>query len=507
MDLIEFRSLLGTLVLLAIAYALSYNRRAIAWRIVVGGTLLQIAFAFLVLKTAPGKAFFFAVNDVVVALLGFAKAGASFVFGNLVNNNLPVGTPFGGPADTMSPVDPSTVTGMAQAGAFFAFSVLPTIIFFSSFMAVLYHFGIMPKVVRFFSLIMERTLRTSGAETLSASANIFVGQTEAPLIIRPYIAKMTRSELFCVMTGGFATVAGGVMAAYVGFLLDKFPTIAGHLMAASVMSAPAALVMAKIICPEEETPETAGGAKVEIPRIDANGLDAASRGATEGMALSINVAAMLIAFIALIALGDSLLAVLPSVLCFPAHLAILPEAVSSPFAGWETALRGFWPESLKALFGICMAPLAWIMGVRWEDCRVVGELMGTKTVVNEFVAYLDLVGFLDRLSPRSSIIAIYALCGFSNFGSIGIQIGGISALCPERRHDLARIGLRAMIAGSLACFMTATIAGTIESEQSALLNNRVDAAAVSAPVPADAAADTSVARPAAGDTSASTGVN
>lgn len=461
------RSFVGMFVLIAIAYALSYNRKAVSWRVVWGGTALQFTFAFIVLNTDAGKKFFFAVNDVIVALLDFAKAGSRFVFGNLVQNNLPVGTPVGGPGDLMGPV--LAPESWANAGAFFAFSVLPTIIFFSSLMAVLYHLGVMQKIVLAFSFIMEKTLRTSGAETLSASANIFVGQTEAPLIVRPYLEKMTRSELFCIMTGGFATVAGGVMAAYVGFLIGKFPTIAGHLMAASVMSAPAALVMAKIMCPEEDKPETAGGAKVEIPKIDSNVIDAASRGATEGMQLAFNVAAMLIAFIALIAMLDRLLLLIN-------------------------------PYSLKELIGMALAPLAWVMGVRTEDCRMVGELMGTKTVVNEFVAYLDMAGMVDRMSPRSTVIAIYALCGFSNFSSIGIQIGGISALCPSRRHDLAKIGLRAMIAGSLACFMTATIAGAIQSEESSLIANRaptpeaseVREVATSAPPVVDAAPDSAV---------------
>ncbi len=460
MDLM-LRSFLGMLVLLFIGWCLSLNRKNIAWRVVIGGTLLQLVFAFLVLKTEAGKAFFFAVNDVIVALLGFAKAGASFVFGNLVNNNVPVGVPKCGMESPFAPMTeflPSSVSSMANVGSFFAFSVLPTIIFFAAFMAVLYHLGVMQKVVKMFAWVMQKTLKTSGAETLSASANIFVGQTEAPLIIRPYLAKMTRSELFCIMTGGFATVAGGVMAAYVGFLMDKFPTIAGHLMAASVMSAPAALVFAKLICPEDDVPVTRDGTHTDIPKIDANVIDAASRGTTEGLHLAMNVGAMLIAFIALIALGDKVVALiftpLSSVCGFCAEVATAP----SP---------------LKLLFGYCFAPLAWIMGVRSEDMRLVGELMATKTVINEFVAYLDLSTMLDKLSPRSTIIAIYALCGFSNFSSIGIQIGGISALCPERRSDLAKIGLRAMIAGCLACFMTATIAGGIQTEESALTASRV----------------------------------
>lgn len=469
MTILEARSLVGVLVLIGIAYSISFNRRAIAWRVVIGGMLLQFTFALIVLKTTPGQKFFLSINDAIVALLGFSTAGARFLFGNLVTNNIPVGTPIGGPKDMMGPIfEP---TALANVGAFFAFSVLPTIIFFAALMSVLYYFGVMQIVVRAFSWVMQKTLRTSGAETLSASANIFVGQTEAPLIIRPYLAKMTRSELFCVMTGGFATVAGGVMAAYVGLLHGQFPTIAGHLMAASVMAAPAGLVMAKIICPEEGTPETAEGAKVAIPSIDSNAIDAASRGASEGMALSINVAAMLIAFIALIALIDGLLVL-----------------VLGNFIGMAD------PPTLKEVFGYCFAPMAWIMGVPRQDMFLVGQLIGTKMVVNEFVAYLDMAMIMDQLSPRSAIIAAYALCGFANFSSIGIQIGGISALVPERRHDLAKIGLRAMFAGSLATFMSATIAGTLLSgavlERAVSSEEAVPAAETAAPISSEAATDT-----------------
>lgn len=476
MDILPYRSVVGMLLILGIAYALSYNRKAISWRIVFGGLALQIVFALIVLKTDAGKLFFFAVNDVIVALLGFAKSGATFIFGNLVDNTIPVTVTSGEPAD------PRTLSGVANAGAFFAFSVLPTIIFFASFMAVCYYLGIMQRIVKMVSWVMQKTLRTSGAETLSASANIFVGQTEAPLIIRPYLAKMTRSELFCVMTGGFATVAGGVMAAYAGFLLTKFPTIAGHLMAASVMAAPAGLVMAKIICPEEGKPETADGAgAMDIPVLDSNVIDAASRGASEGMALAINVAAMLIAFIALIALGDKLVG-----------LAALLVGKVLPLGFIQTLSTDASP--LRLIFGWIVSPLAWIMGAPWQDCRAVGQLMATKTVVNEFVAYLDMAGMIDRLSPRALIICTYALCGFANFSSIGIQIGGISALCPERRHDLAKIGLKAMIAGTLASFMTATIAGTIMMEsRSSLIEHRAQVSSeITAPAAPSAAAKKTV---------------
>lgn len=394
---------LGFVVMMGLAWALSSDRRNIPWRTVISGIVLQLAFALVILKTPGGQAFFLATSDGVKAFLDFSDEGARFVFGDGFEEH------------------------------FFAFKVLSTIIFFSSFISVLYHIGILQKVVGVFAVVMRRLMGTSGAESLSAAANIFVGQTESPLLIRPYVAGMTRSELMAVMTGGFATVAGGVLAAYVGMGVS-----AGHLIAASVMSAPAALVMAKLMVPETEQSQTAGAIKIEVERPWANVIDAAAQGAADGLKLALNVAAMLLAFRALIAVGDGGLGVV----------------------GEWLGLEGL---TLSMILGWLCAPLALLMGVPWEEARIVGSLIGTKTVLNEFIAYAELSTIIEAgaLSERSTVIATYALCGFSNFSSIAIQIGGIGSIAPERKGDLARLGLRAMIAGSLACFQTATIAGIL----------------------------------------------
>ncbi len=429
------RSLVGLLLLVGVAWGFSTNRKRVDWRLVAWGVGLQLVFAVFILKTPLGEQIFTAVNQVVVALLGFTVDGARFIFGDLVFNTVPVGE---GVAGTNNPIvaEPGRV---AQTGAFFAFNVLPTIIFFSSLMTVLYHLGVMQRIVRGVAWVMQRTMHTSGAETLSAAGNIFVGQTEAPLLIKPFVATMTRSELMAVMTGGFATVAGGVLAAFVGMLVAYFPDIAGHLMAASVMSAPAALVCAKLLVPEEEVPKTAGSLEVSVERPDANVIDAAARGASEGLGLALNVGAMLLAFIALIQLLNAIL-------------------------GWGGGLVGVDGLTLEGILGMILAPVAWLMGVPWQDAAVVGELMGLKTVLNEFVAYLQLSSILGGdtpLQPRSIIIATYALSGFANFSSIAIQIGGIGGIAPERRSDLSRLGLRAMVGGSIAAFMTAAVAGML----------------------------------------------
>jgi CNT family concentrative nucleoside transporter len=440
-------SVLGMIVLLFIAWLLSVNRALIPWRLVFWGIGLQIVFALLILKTPAGEAFFTWINTVIVSLLGFTEAGARFLFGNLVVNNVPVGV--GEPGS--GPVTPIVGT-VANTGAFFAFNVLPTIVFFSSLMTMLYYFGVMQAVVKGMAWVMMRTMGTSGAETLSAAGNIFLGQTEAPLLIKPYVAGMTMSELMAVMTGGFATVAGGVMAAFVGMLIFHFPDIAGHLMAASVMSAPAALVFAKIIYPEAEEPATRGTLKVAVEKVDANVIDAAARGAGEGLHLAMNVGAMLLAFIALIALLNALIGWIGGI----THLTDFFQNI-----GWLAPAQTL---NLDAILGWIFAPLAWLMGVPWADAPEIGSLLGIKTAVNEFVAYLQLSALLSGdtgLSPRSVVIATYALCGFANFSSIAIQIGGIGGIAPSRRSDLARIGLRAMVAGSLAAFMTATIAGIL----------------------------------------------
>ena len=431
-------SILGMGVMVLIAWLLSVNRAAFPLRIVLWGTTLQIVFALLILRTQPGEQFFALVNDAFIQLLDYTKAGARFIFGNLIDNNIPVGTPIGEPVGT-APIQPLDPPRFASAGSYFAFTVLPTIIFFSSFMTVLYHLRIMQWVVKGVAWVMQRTMGTSGAETLSASGNIFVGQTEAPLMIKPFVQKMTMSELHCVMTGGFATVAGGVMAAYVGMLVAYFPDIAGHLLAASVMSAPAAILISKVMYPEEEEPETKGTLKADIPSPDVNVIDAAARGAGEGLTLALNVGAMLLAFIALVALLNGVL-------------------------GWAGGLVGWENLRLELVLGWILAPLAWVMGVPWNDSVAIGSLLGIKTVLNEFVAYLQLAGSLQQgvpLEPRSVVIATYALCGFANFSSIAIQIGGIGGIAPARRSDLSRIGLRAMIGGTLAAFMTATVAGAI----------------------------------------------
>jgi len=451
---------MGMVILVGIAFLMSNNKKKISFRVLVLGILLQVFFAFIILPNsplnvwlkaatgipqAPGEWFFSKMNDVVLKLLSFTEVGSRFIFGNLVGNNVPVGDDLAPPVAT-GPV--KEIAGrVAVTGAYFAFNVLPTIIFFSALMAVLYYLGIMQRVVAFFSKIMEKFLGTSGAETLSASANIFVGQTEAPLVVKPYVNDMTMSELMVVMVGGFATVAGGVMAAYVGMLKDYFPDIAGHLISASIMSAPAGIVMAKLMWPETKEPKTRGGVKISLPKTNVNVIDAAASGAGTGLKLALNVGAMLLAFIALIAMANFLIAKFGD-LC-------------------NLVLGTDWSLSLELLLGYAFAPLAWVMGVPWADCSTIGTLLGEKMAVNEFVAYFHLTqvlaeakaGAAPMLHHRSIVIATYALCGFANFSSIAIQIGGIGGIAPGRRHDLARIGLRAMIGGTLAAFMTGTIAG------------------------------------------------
>lgn len=411
---LHLTSLFGMFAMLGIAWIFSKNRKAINYKTVLMGTLIQLVFAVLVLKVPLGRRFFQVMNDVIIKMLSFSDEGAKFIFGGLVNN--------------------------ASIGYVFAFQVLPTIIFFSALISVGYYLGILQKVVLFFARIMAKFMGTSGAESLSASANIFVGQTEAPILVRPYIASMTQSELLCVMTGGMATIAGGVMAAYVGMLKDYMPNIAGHLLAASIMSAPAALVMSKILIPETEIPKTKGVVKIHLEINDANVIDAAANGATIGLQLALNVAGCLIAFMSILALANYI-------------------------TGFAGGLAGFPALSIEKIFGWIFTPLAWLMGVPSQDVFQVANLMGQKTVLNEFVAYFNMATMLKAtpgaLSERTVIITSYALCGFSNFLSIAIQVGGIGALAPERRHDLARLGLYAVLGGSLACFMTATIAGVL----------------------------------------------
>ncbi len=409
------RSLLGYVLMLGIAFALSSDRRRVSARTLLWGVALQFGFGLLVLKTPVGRGFFDAVNSGFKSLLGFTAKGSGFLLERF---------------DTKQ-VDPALGN--------FVFQVLPTIIFFASLMAVLYHLGVMQLVVGAMGKAMQRTMGTSGAESLSAAANIFVGQTEAPLLIRPFVGKMTRSELMAVMVGGFATIAGGVMAAYVAFLGRRFPDIAGHLMAASVMNAPAGLLLAKLMVPETEEPATRGTLRIHIERPDPNVIGAAARGAGEGMGLVLNVAAMLLAFVGLIALLNALL-------------------------GWSGGLVGAEGVTLQTILGNVLRPVAWLLGCNWADAGTVGYLLGEKVVLNEFVSYSHLGEVLASASAptdRSATIASYALLGFANFSSIAIQIGGIGGLAPERRGDLARLGLRAMVAGTLAAYMSAAIAGIL----------------------------------------------
>lgn len=407
-------SFFGLFALVGLCWLMSTDRKKINWRLVAWGMGLQILFGVIVLKTEPGLWFFQKLNEGTMALLGFTGEGTKFLFG-------------------------SFITGKVEAPMVnFAFNVLPTIIFFSALMTVGYHIGVMQWIVDAFAVVMYKTMKCSGAETLSTAANIFVGQTEAPLVVKPYVADMTKSELLAIMVGGFANTAGGVLAAYVGMLHQYFPDIAGHLIAQSVMSAPAALVCAKVAMPETETPKTLGHVKMTREKLDANMIDAASRGASEGLALAFNVAAMLLAFIALIAMIN-------------AGMKLVGGWIGMPSLTLENAL---------AVIGW---PLAWIMGVPTQDCWVVGKLLGVKTVLNEFVAYLQLADILKAggLQHRSVVIASYALSGFANFSSIAIQIGGISSIAPSRRHDLAKLGLKAMVVGAIATFMTATVAGIL----------------------------------------------
>ena len=398
--------ILGIIVLLGIALAMSNNRNSIPWRLVTWGLGLQFLFAIFILKTPMGQPFFGAVDTVFKKLLSFSDAGSDFLF-------------------------KSFSTGVVEAPLMnFAFRILPTLIFFSSLITVFYHLGIMQFIVKWIARAMQKTMGTSGSETLSVSANIFVGQTEAPLMVRPFVSKMTKSELMAMMVGGFATVAGGVMAIYVK-MLEDIPGIAGHMMAASIMSAPAALVIAKIIYPETESSETMGELNITLEKKDDNVMEALSRGATDGMKLAANVGAMLVAFVAMIALVNGIL--------------------------------GLMDLSLQQILGWIFSPLAWTMGVPWSEAGTIGTLMGEKLVLTELIAYGDLAELrsTNSISDRSAIIASYALCGFANFASVGIQLGGIGGIAPERRKDLSKLAMKAMIGGALASWLTATLAGIL----------------------------------------------
>ncbi len=421
------RGMLGIVFLLSVAWAFSARRKAIDWALVAKGVGLQLVFAILVLKTGWGRGFFKAVNGVFLSAIDFTNQGAGFLFGALIGGEVPVLGPDG------------VESGTVAVNAMLAFSVLPTIIFFSSLMALAYHLGLMQRVVKGMAWVMQRSLKTSGAETTSAAGNIFIGMTEAPLLVRPFIDRMTTSELNTVMTGGFATVAGGVMAAYVAMLAPFFPDIAGHLLAASIMAAPAGIVMSKMLFPETEEPETRGTLQVELESTHVNSIDAAAGGAIDGMWLALNVAAMLIAFLALIALVNGMLA-------------------------WTTGLVGIEGVTLERIFGWVLAPVAWLIGVPWADSVQVGSLLGIKVVANEFVSFRTLAAWLADgvdLSNQAILITTYAMTGFASFGAIAIELGGIGGIAPRRRSDMARLGIRAMVGGLGATLMTATLAGIL----------------------------------------------
>ena len=403
----QYKGILGILTLLAIAYAMSNNRNKISFRTIYWGLGLQFIFAVFILKTPIGKPIFSFLDKIITKLISFSDAGSDFLFKSYVAD---VG------------VHPSLLN--------FAFRLLPTIIFFSSLMAVLYHFGIIQKIVKLIAKLMQKTMHTSGAETLSVSANIFVGQTEAPLMVRPFISQMTKSELMVVMVGGFATVAGGVLAIYVKWLSD-IPGIAGHLLAASVMSAPAALVISKIIYPEIENSNTSGDINIEIKNTSSNAMEALGDGASDGLKLAANVGAMLVAFISIVALLNYIFGIVGT--------------------------------SIEQILSIIFKPLAWTMGIPWSEAGYVGSLMGEKIVFTELIAFGDLQSMISKnqLSERSVIIASYALCGFANFGSIGIQLGGIGGIAPQRKKELAKLITKAMIGGALASWLTASVAGIL----------------------------------------------
>ena len=403
----SFLGILGLFTLLAIAYLLSENKNAINYKTVVYGLIFQLLFALFILKTPFGAPIFSFLDTSINILISFSSSGSDFLFRSYIDG-----------------------VGFHPGLVNFAFSTLPTIIFFSSLVAVLYHYGILQSVIKFIAKRMQQSLGTSGSETLSVAGNIFLGQTESPLMVRPFVGKMTNSELMAVMTGGFATVSGGVLAIYVSWLTD-IPGIAGHLLAASVMSAPAALVVAKIIYPETQESKTMGDVNIKIEQTNINAMEALSNGATDGLKLAANIAAMLIAFISFVAMVNYFLS----------------------FAG----------TSMEEIFGIVFRPLAWTMGVPWNEAQLVGMLMGKKIVLTELVAYGDLQALIQEgaISQRSAIISTYALCGFSNFASIGIQLGGIGAMAPDRKKDLAKLVTKAMFGGAIASWLTATIAGIL----------------------------------------------
>jgi CNT family concentrative nucleoside transporter len=398
--------LIGIVLILGIGFALSSNRKAIRWQTVAWGLGLQIVFAIFVLRVPFGRELFRGLGAFVTSVLHYSYVGSAFVFGELGKPN-------------------------SSLGVIFAFQILPAIIFVSALFAIMYYLGVMQLVVRGFAVVMSKIMRASGAESLDVAASIFMGQTEAPLTIRPFLPKMTMSELMTVMTAGMAHISGSIMAAYIAFGIE-----ARHLLTAVIMTAPGTIMMAKLFQPETETPETYGNVKLDIPKTDVNLVDAAARGTGEGLHLMLNVIAMLVSFIALVALTNGAM-------------------------GWVHSQLAWFPENLQTVLSWVGRPIAWAMGVPWQDSGVIGGLLGTRTVLNEFVAFSQLGPLKETLDPRSFTIASFALAGFANFSSVGIQIGGIGALVPNRKADLARLGFRAMLAGTLANFMSATIAGIL----------------------------------------------
>ncbi|MEK7384547.1 MAG: nucleoside transporter C-terminal domain-containing protein [Elusimicrobiota bacterium] len=419
MNTSQLVSALGVVVMLGVAWLFSKDRKAINWRTIAWATALQFIFALLVLKTPPGRWFFTAANHAAVGLIGFQEEGAKFVFGSLA---IPPGAP-------------------GSLGFFFAFQVLTSIVFLASLISIMYYLGILQRIVLFFGRIMVYTCGTSGAETLNAVAVPFLGQTEAPILIKPYIENMTESELFCLMVAGMATVASGVMVVYAGLLKPFFPDAAGQILAACVMEAPAALLMTKMLIPETGKPKTLGVVKLEYHESATNVFEAAANGATTGIQLAFNVAAMLVAFMSLLAM------------------------INGGFH-YVFGLFGHASIGLETVLGWLLSPVAWIMGVPWKDCNIIGQLIGEKTVLNEFVAYVHMSQWAAAnaaapMERRSFMIGIHALCGFANFLSIAIQIGGLGVLAPNRKADVARLGLLALLGGSLASFMTGCIAGML----------------------------------------------
>jgi CNT family concentrative nucleoside transporter len=411
----RFTGILGLLTMLGLAYTFSTNRRAIRPKTVAWGLGLQIVFAIFVLKVDAGRNLFQAAGNAVNRLLSYSFEGSKFVFGELGKQG-------------------------SSLGFYFAFQVLPTIIFIAAFFAVLYHFGVMQFIIKQIAKVMTRFMGASGAESLNVAASIFMGQTEAPLTIRPFLADLTQSELMTVMTSGMAHVSGGIMAAYIAFGIDP-----KHLLSAVIMTAPGTLLMAKMLVPETEQPKTAGRVVMSEEEVAAekseNLLGAVARGTTDGLHLALNVAAMLISFLALIALTNGMLGGI--------HNGLMQVGI------------GWFPSSMERIFGTLFAPIAWLIGIPWHDCPIIGNLLGTRMVLNELVAFSLLGPQRAVLDPRSFTIATFALCGFANLSSIGIQIGGIGALAPNRRGDLGRLGLRAMLAGTMANLMSASIAGML----------------------------------------------